>query len=208
MNTDQLSPASKAALDQLLEGILGALNSEEDCPHVSAISESNLDRNSPLVFNGGGLVGPDKPQFDYDEKALRNLHRAFLKSDKALYRIIVHCQRPDDESDWTLVPKLISQDEQQSLETAIKPLSTQIEAELRAVRYKGKLDYLTFGRSNGQVRLGLSLEGKPYERKPPSDKLVQILTLVDKVYEKAGLRLVSGDWTLRPASFDYSEYYE
>ena len=61
MNADQLFPASKAALDQLLEGILGALKSEEDCPHVSAISETNLDRDSPLVIAQTRTVPPGTP---------------------------------------------------------------------------------------------------------------------------------------------------
>jgi len=208
MQTNELAPTSKAKLDQLLGAITEALKSEDDCPHLTAVSASHFDRRSPLVFNGGGLVAPGKPQFDYDERELHRLHEAFVKSTTDVYRVIVHAQRPDDESEWTLTVKLVSVNEQESLENAVKPYSAEIESELRSIKHSGQLDFLTFGRSRGVVEVGIKVEGKTYERRPPSPKLVQILTLVDKVYEKAGLRLVSGDWTLRPASFDYSEYYE
>jgi len=208
MKQEQLNKESHANLDKLMQFISEALKSQEDNPHLSAVSTSNFDLDSPLVFHGGGLVAPGKPQFDYEEKELKQLHRAFLKSAKEVYRLIITGTRPDDQAEWTLAAKLVSQDEQKALMAAVKPLSAQIEAELRTVNYKGKLDYLSFRRSDAPPNVGLSLVGKPLQRLPPSAKLLELLAQVDKIYETAGLKLASCDWSLESGGFEYTEYYE
>jgi hypothetical protein len=132
---------------------------------------------------------------------------AFLKSAIEVYRVIIHGHRHDEKSEWILTAKLVAKNEQDSLEHAIKPLSAEIKSELRAIHYEGQLEYLSFFRRKGSTELGIKLDGAPYKRIPPSAKLLQILSLVDEIYEQAGLCLLSCDWTLNNG-FEYSEYYE
>jgi hypothetical protein len=212
MELAQLPEEVRTSIEQLSAGIEAALASDPETPHttavsISSIAEDQADSPNPTL-TGGGIRAPQRPPFDFDEGAVRKLHRAALESGKRLlHTIIISAERSGSEQAWRARAKLVTRPEYAKLRTARTPLDEQIKVELTTLAKDAAR--VSFGRDNyGAPTRLVRKDGDGVKDLSPTPSLLQLFSQVEKLYRDAGLVPVVLHWTLRGKDVDFRDYFE